>query len=516
MGQRLHTLYALRSLWFGHTHTKLTIGHRGPFGLLPISISLKTFNSHLYCVGQSGQGKSKFLQHLLFQLTATEWGCGIFDPHADLASDLLAQLASYPKHRPWLADPANRQRLIYLDPARQDYLIPWNILRNPASTPYEIAENIVEAFRRVWPDTLAEAPRFAQILRNAVLVLISSGLTLLELEPLLTDREFRRRLLANVKDPLVTSFFAHQFERWGREQAIFVASVLNKTSAFLFKPQVRGMLGANENCLNFRQMMDEGKVFVVNLGGFHDEETKRLFGSLLLTAIEQAAFTREQVEAHRRRPYFLLIDEFASFCARDPTTLAKILSECRKYRLHLGLAHQTVDQLPNQRIAGALENAKLKVVFGSGRQTAEAIVKELYMPDTSAIKHEVKDEQAQTRTHPLFDPLLEQFERFTQTIQRLPERHALVKVPRKRTLFNRLSVSKVFKVRIPTVPPSRLSWAQLARWKTYLAKQAGQPRAQMEAEILRRAQTHQAPLGTPQTRPTPSNDRYGERWRKAP
>ncbi|HEX9597529.1 MAG TPA: DUF87 domain-containing protein, partial [Anaerolineales bacterium] len=379
-------------MFTGDTRQKLRLGACDPFGLLPVSLSLRHFNSHLYVVGQSGQGKSKFLQHLLFQLAASPWGCGIFDPHSDLASDLLAQLAAQPAGRAWLSQPANQQRLIYLDPSRSDYLIPCNILKNPSSTPYEIAENVVEAFRRVWPETLAEAPRFAQIMRNAVLVLIAGGLSLLELEPLLTDAAFRRRLLEKVKDPLVVSFFQHQYDRWGREQPIFISPVLNKVSAFLFKPQVRLMLGADENRLDFRRIIDDGKILILNLGSFRDEETQRLLGSLFLTSLEQAAFSRADQPAAQRRPFFCMIDEFPLFCARDQTSLARILSECRKYRLHLGLAHQTISQLPGGRIQGALENAKLKVVFGTGRQTAEAIVKELFMPDPRAVKHEVSDD----------------------------------------------------------------------------------------------------------------------------
>ena len=245
-----HGLPWLHSL-FGHSTPQVVLGTHGLFGLSPVTLDLAHFNTHLYVVGQSGQGKSKFLQQLLYQLAATGWGCGVFDPHADLASDLLAQLASYPNPA-WLSHPKNRERVIYLDPSRTDYLIPCNILKSTSSTPYEIAENVVEAFRRVWPETLAEAPRFAQILRNAAVVLSLNGLSLLELEPLLTDKEFRMRLLATITDPLVVSFFTHQYDKWGREQPIFASPVLNKVSAFLFKPQVRLMLGANENRLDFR------------------------------------------------------------------------------------------------------------------------------------------------------------------------------------------------------------------------------------------------------------------------
>lgn len=472
--------------FFDPPHTKLKIGSRYLFDLMPIYMSLSRFSSHLYVVGASGQGKSKFLQHTLFELSTKGWGCGVFDPHSDLASDLLAQLAAYPTHKPWLSYPLNQQRIIYLDPSRNDYIIPCNVLKNTVSSPYEIAENVVEAFRRVWPDSLSEAPRFAQILRNAVLVLISNNLTLLELEALLTDKAFRMRMLNQVKDPLVASFFTHQFDRWGpREQPIFIAPVLNKVSAFLFKPQVRYMLGANENRLDFRSIIDSGKILIINLGCFRDEETQRLLGSLFLTSLEQAAFSRSNQPSVLRRPFFCMIDEFPLFCSRDQTSLARILSECRKYRLHLGLAHQTITQLPGARIQGALENAKLKVVFGTGRQTAESIVKELFMPNPHSIKHEVKDSNAQDRSHPIFNPLLEQFETFTQTIQRLRRRRVLVKLPDR---------ERIYMLRVPKVPVAYLNAHYLEQIKKILVKRIGKPLVSIEQEIAQRVQVHGVPM----------------------
>src|SRR5712691_8994082 len=108
--------------FFDPPNAKLQIGSRDFFGLWPLYLSLTRFSSHLYVVGASGQGKSKFLQHLLYELSTKGWGCGVFDPHSDLASDLLAQLAAYPSPA-WLSDPKNRERVIYLDPARTDYLM---------------------------------------------------------------------------------------------------------------------------------------------------------------------------------------------------------------------------------------------------------------------------------------------------------------------------------------------------------------------------------------------------------
>jgi len=492
--------------FFDPPQTKLKIGARDLFGFLPIYMSLKRFSSHLYVVGASGQGKSKFLQHVLFELCVKGHGAGIFDPHSDLASDLLAQLAAYPKQKPWLSYPINQRRIVYLDPSRSDYIIPCNVLKNTVSSPYEIAENVVEAFRRVWPDSLSEAPRFAQILRNAMLVLIANDLTLLELESLLTDKAFRMRMLSQVKDPLVASFFTHQFDRWGpREQPIFIAPVLNKVSAFLFKPQVRYMLGANENRLDFRSIIDSGKILIINLGCFRDEETQRLLGSLFLTSLEQSAFSRSNQPSALRKPFFCMIDEFPLFCSRDQTSLARILSECRKYRLHLGLAHQTITQLPGARIQGALENAKLKVVFGTGRQTAESIVKELFMPNPQSIKHEVRDEAAQERSHPVFDPLLEQFETFTQTIQRLRRRRVLVKLPDR---------ERIYRLRVPKVPSSYLGTRYLEQVKKTLVMLIGKPIASIEQEIAKRVQAHGVPLQLPQLSGTAQAEyaNSGEFW----
>lgn len=482
-----HGLSWLHTLLLGHRKSQIHLGSSGLFGHTSVLLDLATFNSHLYVVGASGQGKSKFLQQLLVQLTTTSWGCGVFDPHADLANDVLAHLASYPTPA-WLSNAKNQERLIYLDPSRDDFLIPCNILKSSCSTPYEVAENVVEAFRRVWPETLAEAPRFAQILRTAALTLALNGLSLLELEPLLTNKAFRLRLLTTTPDPQVVAFFTHQYDRWGREQAIFASPVLNKISAFLFKPQVRLMLGANENSLDFREIIDTGKVLVVNLGGFHDEETQRLLGALLITALEQAAFSRSNQVPAARNPFFCLIDEFPLFCSRNQTSFARILSECRKYRLHLGLAHQTITQLPSQRIQGALENAKLKIIFGTGRQTAEAIVKDLFLPNPRAIKHEVADAEAQDRSHPLFDPLLEQYETAIQRIQKQPCRQVLVKLPER---------DDVFQARIPTVPSARVTAQQLEECKQTLARQRGKTWAELEAEIAYRMKRFAVPTMHP-------------------
>lgn len=149
------------------------------------------------------------------------------------------------------------------------------------------------------------------------------------------------------------------------------------------------------------------------------------------------------------------------------------------------LAHQTVAQLPGERIQGALENAKLKVVFGTGRQTAEAIVKELFMPNLQAVKHVVRDSEVQQRTHPLFDPMVEQFERFTQMIQRLRRRKVLVRLPDR---------EHVYRLRVPKVPQAPLGAQQLDAVKRALGKVVGKSRKLIEQEIAQRVQAHGIPF----------------------
>jgi len=392
------------------------LGRVGPLGLLPYAIPCHARATHTYIIGTSGQGKSKFLESLIVADIRAGRGCGLVDPHADLARDTLAHLLSVG----FFDDPKAVERVIYLDPTRSDYTLPFNILKTDLP-PYTLATQVIEAFRRTWPEALAEAPRFTNIALAALLVLIETGQSLIEMPLLLTDSDYRDRLLSQVRDPHLIEFFHSRFERWGREAAVMIESVLNKVTAFTFNPHLRHLLGASENRLDFKKIMDEGKVLIVNLGHC-DGETRRLVGSLIVTGMELAALSRKRHAG--RRPFYLFLDEFQDFCANAGAakTLAQILSECRKFGLFLHLAHQTLGQVP-ERVSSALGNVGIKVVFAVDREDAEVMARKLFMVDTEEIKHE-----AQTETqHPLFSPLTEQWEKAVATIQTLSPRMALVK-----------------------------------------------------------------------------------------
>lgn len=450
---------------------RLVLGSYGPLGLLRCRLPLESFDTHMYIVGKTKKGKSKFLEHVAYQLITQGEGCGLLDPHSDLADDLLVYLS------PYLEEEAARGRVIYFEPGRDDYLVPFNVLATPAE-PYTVAQNVLEAFRRTWPESLQEAPRFANIVLAALLVLIEKGLTLVELPRLLTERDYREELLRGVSNPEAVRFFRERYDRWGREQALMAESVLNKVGAFVINPRLRLMLGQRENGLPFREIMEGRKVLICDLGRV-DGETRRLLGSLIVTGLEQAALARKEVPRKRRQPFFFLIDEFQDYCANEGSvqTLARILSECRKFGLHLGLAHQTLSQLGGRRLQGALENAQIKVIFGTGRQTAQALVEELFVPRVEEVKHEVDDEEQRERTHPTFFPLGEQWERFTQMAQRLGRRQTLVQLPER---------EGVRRLRTMTIPERHLSGEELGTLKRELARQSGKARADMEQGLQER------------------------------
>jgi hypothetical protein len=218
------------------------------------------------------------------------------------------------------------------------------------------------------------------------------------------------------------SFFHNEFERWGRERAIMMGSTTNKVSALTDNPSIFYMLGQKENHLNIRRIMDQGKVLLVDLGDC-DDETKRLFGTLIVTGFEQAALSRARAPLETRKPYYLYIDEFQDFACHPGAaeTFSQMLSQVRKFGLHMILANQSIAQL-NERLQTALGNAQTIVAFRISRADAEALSRVLGEVNTKAIKH-----KNNSSYNPLYSPLSEQWEEFVQFLTRQPVRQAVVK-----------------------------------------------------------------------------------------
>lgn len=398
----------------------LVLGHTGPFFFFPqYCIPGHARSKHVHVIGKTGKGKSKALEHMICQDIAVGEGAVILlDPHSDLITAVLRNCLSR-----GILTIGDAMRVIHFDPTSQEHIIPFNVLAS-GGRPHQISGRIVEAMRRAWPRSLGEASVFTQVASSSLITLIENNLTFADMPRLLTDKEWRDRLLEKVSNEPVVNFFHAVYDAWGRDQVKLIGSTLNKVTQFIFNPDLRLLLAQRENRLDFRRIIDEGKVLLIDIGKLEGDD-QRLMGTLILTALEQAAMSRRDTPPDERRPAYCYIDEFQDFVSNNAEgsskTLAKILSECRKYGLYLTLAHQNMSQI-NGRIEGALTNIATRIVFGVGGKDAQYFADEMGELNTEAVKHEPLTETQ----YPLYRPLLEQLHEWKREIKNQPERQAYV------------------------------------------------------------------------------------------
>src|SRR5258708_11421460 len=185
----------------------------------------------MYVIGITGKGKSKLLENCIVQDIKAGQSLILIDPHSDLVTDVLRSCLSR-----GVLSLKDAQRVIYFEPTHQGgHVISFNVLAGPEE-PYQIAQRVVEAFRRTWPDSLKEAPHFSNVATAALITLIENHLTLIDMHRVLTDKPWRDRLLTNVRNPEIVSFFKNRFDQWGRDAPSLRESTLNKVAAFTFNP----------------------------------------------------------------------------------------------------------------------------------------------------------------------------------------------------------------------------------------------------------------------------------------
>lgn len=374
---------------------------------------------HASIFGRSGSGKSKLLQGIFLQHVAHGNGVGIIEPHHDLSYDCLSSLIAQGFYK----DPKAYEKVIYIDWANGSY-VPFNILRSSAE-PHTIAANVLDAFHRVWP-ALGEgaAPAFDNIVKQGIRVLLDNNLPLTHLVRLITNEDYRNQLLDNVKDQDVVEYwreFIDKMPEMNKQQEI--ASTHRRLSILTSNPLLKLTLGQPDNALNFREIMDQGRAIIINLGNIGDLDTRKLIGALIMIQIEQAALSRTELLPHQRTPFTLLVDEWPAFAAQQDT-ISHILSQCRKFNLRLYLAAQSLAQVDSTRLVGALENCKLQIAFGLGRDSAEAQAKHIGIVEP----HLIKEEAMLESQHNMYTQLNEQWEVWTQELQQLKARWAYVKL----------------------------------------------------------------------------------------
>ncbi|MGV9002218.1 MAG: type IV secretory system conjugative DNA transfer family protein [Candidatus Saccharimonadaceae bacterium] len=289
---------------------------------------------HLYIIGQTGAGKSGLLE--LFALSDIFHGHGyaIVDPHGDLAVDNMRFI------------PGSRlQDVVYFNPADTAHPVGFNPLEitNPEQKS-NISSEVIGVLKRMFGESWG--PRLEYILRFTLLALLDRpSTTMLDIARMLTDKKFRKETLSYCNDSVVLQFWNVEYASWNEKfQAEAIAPVLNKVGAFTANPTIRNIIGQPKSTFNIRQIMDEGKILIVNLSkGLIGEDNAAILGSFIVTKIQLAAMSRSDIpNIEDRRPFYLYVDEFQNF-ATD--SFATILSEARKYALNLTVANQYIGQM---------------------------------------------------------------------------------------------------------------------------------------------------------------------------
>jgi len=327
-------------------------------------IRLDDRRRHTYVIGKTGVGKTSLLSNMLVQDVEQGMGVGFVDPHGEAAEDLLDFV---PKER--IKD------VIYFNPADIDWPICFNVMEDvDASHRHLVASGLMGVFKKIWPDVWSA--RMEYILNNSILALLECpGTTLLGINRLLSDPDYRDRVLKCVKDPVVKSFWTQEYARYSqRYETEATAAIQNKIGQFISAPLIRNIIGQKTSSVDMRSIMDGKKILILNLSkGRIGEDASRLLGGLLITKLQLAAMSRVDIKEEERKDFFLYVDEFQNFATES---FANILSEARKYRLDLILAHQYVAQMEDTVREAVFGNVGTLIVFRVGAEDAEFLEKE--------------------------------------------------------------------------------------------------------------------------------------------
>jgi len=319
---------------------------------------------HMYLIGKTGMGKSTVLENMIVEDIRAGRGVALVDPHGDLAEKIIEYI------------PTNRiNDVIYFNPADMEYPIAFNVVEQVAPhLRHLVASGLIGVFQKLWADSWG--PRLEYILRNAILAILDyPGSTLLGVTRMLSDKVFRKKVIAKIQDPVVKAFWVNEFASYADKFASeAVSPIQNKVGQFLSSSLIRNIVGQVKSSIDMREIMDEGKILIMNLSkGRIGEDNSSLLGSMMITKIQLASMSRVNIPENQRKDCYLYIDEFQNFTT---DSFANILSEARKYRLDLIMANQYIEQLGDVVKAAVFGNIGTLIVFRVGATDAEELVKE--------------------------------------------------------------------------------------------------------------------------------------------
>jgi len=329
-------------------------------------IKIDDRSRHMYLVGKTGMGKTEMLKNLAIQDIQKGKGLAFIDPHGEAAEELLDFVLSQ-----------RIEDVIYFNPADIGFPIAFNVMEkvDPEHRHF-IASGLMGVFKKIWPDVWSA--RMEYILNNAVLALLEyPDSTLLGVNRMLADIDYRKKVIDKITDPVIKSFWVNEFSRYTQRYEVeATAAIQNKIGQFVSNPLIRNIIGQIGTPVDMRKAMDEGKILIANLSkGKIGEDNSMLLGALLITKLQLAAMSRVDTPEEKRRDFYLYVDEFQNFATE---AFINILSEARKYHLCLVLSHQYIDQMPEPVRDAVFGNMGTLVSFRVGAQDAEYLEKEFY------------------------------------------------------------------------------------------------------------------------------------------
>jgi hypothetical protein len=354
----------------------VVIGEREVWGYpLLCGLARQDRRQHLYIIGQTGTGKSTLLSDLIAQDIANGDGCAFIDPHGDTARQILSRIPAHRTDHVVLIEPADLANPVALNP----------FFRVPKDDRPLVASNLVATFRHLWRDSWG--PRLEYLLYNTIAAVLDAPdhlrPTLLSIPRMYVDPVYRRAIVTNIQDPQVRQFWVGEFESWSeRFLAEVISPVQNKVGALVASPALRNILGQWRPTMDLAQIMNEQGILIANLSkGQIGEDKANMLGAFIVSGFEAAAMRRARLPEADRRDFYLHIDEFHNF---GTDAFASILSESRKMRLSLTIAHQYIAQVPELIQDAIFGNVGSIVAFRVGAEDAERLARELteYSPAT--------------------------------------------------------------------------------------------------------------------------------------
>ncbi|MEI6058078.1 MAG: type IV secretion system DNA-binding domain-containing protein, partial [bacterium] len=330
-------------------------------------IKAKDRTRHVYVIGKTGMGKSTLLENMAVQDIKNGEGMAFIDPHGKTA-DLLLEYVP----------PERVKDVVYFAPFDTDYPISFNVLESvDADKRHLVVSGLMSTFKKIWQD--AWSARMEYILTNTLLALLEyPGATLLGVNRMLSEKDFRKDVIDHVTDISVKNFWVKEFANYTERMAAeAVPAIQNKIGQFTANALIRNMIGQPTSSFNIRELMDNRKILIINLSkGKIGESNANLLGGMLITKIYLAAMSRADIPERTLKTmpnFYLFVDEFQSFANES---FADILSEARKYKLNLTIAHQYIEQMEEEVRAAVFGNVGTMIIFRVGAFDAEVLEKE--------------------------------------------------------------------------------------------------------------------------------------------